>query len=439
MKIFFICPTREWLRIKYKNDKPQGTFFLRLPSLAAATIAALTPKEFEFKVVDEQIDYLDINDPVDLIAITCNTATAKRAYEIAEIYKKKGIPVVLGGIHPTLNPAESSHYGTVVIGSAEPVWQSLLNDFKQNNLKKVYHSSLSNLNLVKPDRTVYNGKKYITTNLVETSRGCIHQCNFCSTASAFNGRFIKKGISEVIDEILSLNSKFIFFVDDNLIGDVAHAKALFLALIPLKIKWISQVTYLFGLDDDLLYLANKSGCIGVFIGFESVSDETLRKHDKSFGKVELYKKAIKNIHKNGILIQGSFIFGSDIETKNIFENTLKFVENNKIDGVFFGVYTPLPSTLVYQAMNSDRRIINTNYDYFDYRHCVFKPRNMSPQELETGVNTLILKYFMINKVIKRFFRTLVTLIKNKSLLLFLGYYIAFLSRNKMLLKPNSES
>ena len=434
MKIFFICPTREWLRIKSKNDKPKGTFFLRLPSLAAATIAALTPKEFEFRVVDEQIDYLDINEPVDLIAITCNTATARRAYEIAELYKKKGVPVVLGGIHPSLNPSEACKHGTVVIGPAEPVWQSLLNDFKQNNLKKIYHSSLSNLSLVRPDRTVYNGKKYLTTDLVETSRGCIHHCNFCSTASAFNGRFIKKSVSEVIGEIKSLNSKFIFFVDDNLIGDAAHAKALFRALIPLKIKWISQVTYLFGLDDDLLHLANKSGCMGVFIGFDSISDETLRQYNKSFGKVELYKKAIRNIHKNGILIQGSFIFGSDAETGNIFENTLKFVERNKIDGVFFGVYTPLPSTPVYQAMNSNRRIINANYDYYDYRHCVFEPRNMSPQELEDGVNALICKYFMISKVITRFFRTLVTLIKNRSLLLFLGYYIAFLSRNKMLQK-----
>src|SRR3989344_3348379 len=118
MKILFICPTREWLRVKSKNDKPKGTLFLRLPSLAAATIGALTPKEFEFKVVDEQIEYLDTDDPVDLVAITCNTATANRAYEIAELYQKSGIPVVLGGIHPTLNPKESSRYGTGVIGSA---------------------------------------------------------------------------------------------------------------------------------------------------------------------------------------------------------------------------------------------------------------------------------------------------------------------------------
>ena len=272
---------------------------------------------------------------------------------------------------------------------------------------------------------------------METSRGCIHQCNFCSTASAFNGRFIKKEISEAIAEIQSLNSKFIFFVDDNLIGDIAHAKALFQALIPLKIKWISQVTYLFGLDDELLDMASKSGCIGVFIGFESISDETLRKHNKGFGKVELYKKAIRNIHEKGILIQGSFIFGSDADTKDNFENTLKFVESNKIDGVFFGVYTPLPATPVYQAMKSDKRIINPNYDYYDYRHCVFTPRTMSPQELENGVHTIISKYFMINKVVKRLFRTIVTLIKNRSLLLFLGYYIAFLSRNKMILRSHS--
>lgn len=434
MKLLFICPTREWLRIKSKNDKPKGTYFLRLPSLAAATIAALTPKEFDFELVDEQIDFLDTNEKVDLVAITCNTATAKRAYEIAQIYKEKGVPVILGGVHPTLNSEEARKYGSVVVGPAEPVWNVVLDDFWKNQLKEVYYSSTSKLNFVKPNRSVYNGKNFVTVNLIEASRGCIHRCNFCSTASAFNGQFITKKINDVIKEIKSFKGKFVFFVDDNLIGNMQFAKQLFKALIPLKIKWVSQVTYLFGLDEDLLSLARQSGCIGVFIGFESVSDNTLMSHNKGFGKVELYKKSITNIHKNGILIQGSFIFGSDNDTKDVFKNTLKFVEDNNIDGTFFGIYTPLPVTPVYQKMRYENRVIDDDYDHYDYRNCVFNPKNMSYKELSDNVNMIIKEYFKISKIVKRLARTFTILIKRGSLLLFLGYYLAFLSRIKMLRK-----
>jgi len=437
-KITFICPTTENLRIRSLDEKPKGTIFLRLPSLSGATLSALTPKEFEFKLIDEQLDFLDFNEPTDLVAITCNTATAKRTYEIAKMYHKKGIPVVIGGIHPTLNKEETMQYGIAIVGSAEPIWKTILKDFKKNDLKKVYLGKLNKLKLMKPDRTIFHSKDYMTVNLVEASRGCIHKCNFCTTANAFNGKFITKKISDVVDEIKSLDKGIVIFVDDNLIGDIKNAKKLFKALIPLKIKWVSQVTYLFGLDKKLLNLARKSGCIGVFIGFDSISMDTLQDYQKSFGKKELYEKAIRNIHEKEILIQGSFIFGSDSDTKDVFEETFNFVQENKIDGIFFGLYTPLPGTQLFSIMEKSQRIIHKNWDDYNYRNCVFRPKNMSQKELLNGVDNILSQYFRKDRIFLRLIRTLKIMIKRKSFLLFAGYYLGFLSRIKMLNRLKSK-
>lgn len=439
MKIKFICPTREWLRVKQADAKPEGSFFLRLPTLTAATIAGLTPSDFDFELIDEQIDYLDFDAQVDLVAITCNTATANRAYEIAKKYKKRNIPVVLGGIHPTLNSDEAKNYGTVVIGSAEPVWGRLLQDFKANKLKDVYQSSPEEVDFAKPDRSIYKGKKFATINLVEATRGCIHHCNFCTTASAFQGEHITKDINLVVEDIKSLKGKTIIFADDNLIANPDYAKKLFKALIPLKIKWGSQVSYLFGLDEELLDLAKKSGCIGVFIGFDSISEEALADYHKDFGKVDLYKKAISNIHKKGILIQGSFIFGSDADKKENIATTLDFIEQNHIDGVFFGIYTPLPRTPAFERIQKEGRITSKNLDNYDYRHCVFKPKNMTSVELEQNVQRALDDFFQTKKVLNRLLKRLPMLFSQGSILLFAGYYLAFLSRIKMLRRVNMSA
>jgi len=434
IKILFVVPTREWLRIKHFGDRPKGTLFLRLPSLSAAIIATLTPKEYEFKLIDEQLDFLDYQEKTDLVAITCNTATANRAYEIAKNYHKKNIPVVLGGIHPTLNITEASKYGTVVVGPAEPVWKNLIDDFKNNRLKKIYESPISGLELITPDRTVFNGKKYLTTNLIEASRGCINFCDFCSTASAFNGKYVTKDIAVLIGEIKNMGSKTILFVDDNLNGDKEYAKKLFKALIPLKIKWGGQITYDFGLDEEMLKLAQKSGCVGVFIGFDSISNQTLKNFNKIANNADLYKKAIRNIRKNNIMIQGSFIFGNDGDTNDIFKNTLNFILSSKIDAIFLGISTPLPSTKFYSKMKKGNRITDFNWENYDYRHCVIKPLGTTCEEILSGINHIHSQFFRLDRMFLRFLRTFIILVKNGSFFWLLSYNLGFLSRIKLLRK-----
>ncbi|MEK6968578.1 MAG: radical SAM protein [Nanoarchaeota archaeon] len=428
----FVSPTREWLRIKNFGDQPTGTQFLRVPPLAAATLKALTPPEFEFIFVDEQVDFLDFETNVDLVAVMCNTATAKRAYLIADKFSEKDIPVVIGGIHPTLNTAETIKHGTVVAGLAESVWKTILDDFSKGRIKKIYHGS--ECKFVIPDRTIFKNKPYYFTSLVETSRGCIHNCNFCSTASAFKGKYLAKDIDMVISEIKGLDSKFIAFIDDNIIANPEHAKKLFKALIPLKIKWGSQSTYLLGLNEELLELAAKSGCIGLFIGFESISDDTLRKHDKTFGKVELYRKAIKNLHKYGIMVLGSFIFGADSDNTKVFDSTFNFIQKNNIDGIFFGIYTPLPMTPTYTRLKAEHRITDTDWDNYDYRHCVFKPKEMTEKQLIDGISHIHKMFFRFDRILFRFVRSIGIMQKRGTLPIFLGYYSMVLSRIAMLKK-----
>lgn len=434
MKILFVVPTREWLRIKQFEDKPKGSLFLRLPSLSAAIIAALTPKEFEFKLIDEQLDFLDYQEKTDLVAITCNTATANRAYEIAGNYHKKNIPVILGGIHPTLNAREVSKYGTVVVGPAESVWKKVIDDFKNNRLKKIYESPINDFKLITPDRSIFNGKKYLTTNIIEASRGCVNSCDFCSTACAFDRKYITKKIDVLINEIKDMGSKTILFADDNFNGNKEHTRELLKALVPLKIKWGAQVTYDFGLDEEMLKLAKKSGCVGVFIGFDSISNQTLKNFNKIINNADLYKKSISNIRKNDIMIQGSFIFGNDSDTNNIFKNTLKFILDSKIDAVFLGILTPLPSTKFYSRMKAENRIADFNWENYDYRHCVIKPLNMTCEEVLSGIIYIHSQFFRPDRMILRFLRTFIILVKRGSFFWLLSYNIGFLSRIKMFRK-----
>ena len=434
MKILFVVPTREWLRIKQFEDKPKGSLFLRLPSLSVAIIAALTPKEFEFKLIDEQLDFLDYQEKTDLVAITCNTATANRAYEIAGNYHKKNIPVVLGGIHPTLNANEASKYGSVIVGPAESVWEKVIDDFKNNRLKKIYESPIGDLKLINPDRSVFNGKKYLTTNIIEASRGCMNSCDFCSTACAFDRKYITKDIDALINEIKNLGSKTILFVDDNFNGNKEHTKELLEALIPLKIKWGAQVTCDFGLDEEMLKLAKKSGCVGVFIGFDSISNQALKNFNKIINNADLYKKSISNIRKNSIMIQGSFIFGNDSDTNNIFKNTLKFILDSKIDAVFLGISTPLPSTKFYSKMKAENRIADFNWENYDYRHCAIKPLNMTCEEILSGIIYIHSQFFRPDRMILRFLRTFIILVKRGSFFWLLSYNIGFLSRIRMFRK-----
>ncbi len=406
MKILLISLIKDFLRVKQK-EKPKGTIFLRFPSLALANIAALTPKENEIKVIDEQISPIDYNLDVDLVAISVNTSVAPRAYEIADEFRKREVTVVFGGLHPSLMPEESlKHADSIIIGDADGKWRELIRDFKNNKLKKQYiNNQCRELKYLPiPRWEIFKGMGYITTNFVEATRGCPYNCKFCSTSPFYHNKHRTRLVKDVIRDIKNVKSfpkKFIFFVDDNIIGDKVYAKKLFKALIPLHIYWISQATVDIGEDEELVKLAAKSGCFGLFLGFESISKPNLREMDKKHNHIEKYKKSIRMLHKYGVGIEAGFIFGFDKDDSSIFKGTFEFLKDTNPES-FLGIYlTPIPGTKIYDEFKKQKKLITNDYSKYDFRHIVFKPKNMEPQEIYNGISWIIKEFHSKRLVAKR--------------------------------------
>ena len=371
---------------------------LTYPPPALAYLAALTPSGWDVKISDENIEPLTFED-ADLVGITAMTCSAPRAYEISEQYRRKGIRTVMGGIHASMLCDEAIQFvDSVVIGEAESVWQSLLDDFERNELKRFYRGERISLeNLPRPRNDLYSDK-YRLKAFVQTARGCPMDCEFCSV-TAFHGRtYRQRPVEEVLDEIEALNCREFFFSDDNILnyGKKAEERAiqLFRGMKErgLNKRWASQVGIDFGNNPKVLRWAKRSGCLAVFIGFESVDEETLQ----GMGKVrnlkvgvKNYKEVIKRIHDHGIGIYGQFILGSDGDRKDIFQRTIEFVLGSKIDSASFTTLTPFPGTRLYDRLKSEGRLLRTNYPddwkHYDHAEPVFRPKHMTPDELGEGV------------------------------------------------------
>ena len=356
------------------------------PKLGLLTVAGLTPPDIEVSLVDENVEEIDFNKEVDLVGITAMTSTAIRAYEIADIFRKKGKCVVLGGLHPSTIPEEAAqHADSVIIGEAEGIWTKLLTDYKAGKLNKFYQrkewAGLRNLPI--PRRDLIKSKSYVLSNTVQTSRGCPFSCSFCSVSFFFGNTYRFRPIEDVVDEVKSLKGKYLFFVDDNIVGNRQRAKKLFKALIPYGKKWISQATTTFAYDEELLKLAAKAGCTAMFIGYESLSPASLKEVGKSFNVVQHYKEGIQRMHDYGILVHGAFMFGFDHDDISIFERTVKFVNDAKIDSASFSILTPFPGTPLYQRLIRENRIITEDWSKYS-GDVVFKPKLMSPEVLSEG-------------------------------------------------------
>ncbi len=440
MRILLVSLIKDYLRAE-KSNKPKGTIFLRFPSLALANVAALTPNNHEIIVCDEQISPIDYNLNVDLVAISVNTSISKRAYEIADNFRKRGIKVVFGGLHPSLMPEESlEHADSIVIGDANGSWEELLEDFENNNLKKKYISDQTKeLILQTPKWEIFKGMGYVTTNFVEATRGCSYSCKFCSTSPFYKHRHRVRKISDVIRDIKRVKSfpkKFIFFVDDNIICNKEYAKELFRALIPLNIYWISQSTVDIGEDEELVRLAAKSGCFGLFLGFDSISEKNLKDMNKQHNKTEKYKKTVNLLHKYGIGVEGGFIFGYDKDTPKVFKETFDFMVQSNMES-FLSIYlTPIPGTGIYDECKKQRRLSTNDYSVYDFRHIVVQPKSMTSKQLYDGVNWISKEFNSKNLMKKRLLFKFNYFIKNPSVRLLLGFVgtlainLAFRSRIK---------
>jgi len=401
MKITLIEPAM--IKSAEFSEKPSW----QLTPLTLATLAGITPPDMEIEVFDDRIEAIDYDSPSDLVGISVKTFTARRAYQIADEFRKRGVPVILGGHHPTLLPEEAlGHADSILTGEAEGVWEDVLADAKHGKLKQRYCQPLTlPFEKVKVNRSVFAGKKYLPVGMVETTRGCPFSCNFCSVTTFFGRSFRHRPPQEVVAEIESLDKKFVFLVDDNIVADKEAAKELFRALIPLNIRWISQASLTMTKDKELMSLMHKSGCAGVLTGIETISKNNLKQIHKSWNTVGIgYDEALKIARDNGISIVGSFILGMDEDTPESLNELLEFTIHERFFAVLYNLLTPYPGTELYSQFLADGRLTKPQWwldpDY-TYGSAVFTPKNISAHDLEQGRMRLYREFYSPGSMLKR--------------------------------------
>jgi radical SAM superfamily enzyme YgiQ (UPF0313 family) len=366
---------------------------------------------------------------------------------LASIFKKRNIKVITGGIHASFLPDEASQYfDSVVIGECEDIWDQILTDFKNNKLKSIYNGEFVSFDKkVRARRDLYSNK-YALKGLIQTAKGCPINCEFCSVTLFNGGKYRQRPVPDILDELEEIQTNQIFFIDDNIIGYGKEAEergiSFFKGIVErgIKIKWFAQTSVNFALNKKLLSYAQKSGCAGLLVGFESVNEESLKIMNKKSNLnvgINHYKALIKNFHDYGIVILGAFIFGNDGDKADIFKRTSDFIKESQMDAVQFALLTPYPETRLFKRLQKENRLLFTHFPddwkYYDGRHVVFKPLHMSPVELYTG----LLGAYKANTTIAPALKKLFTSISNvKGLLGPVTTFFCNRGLNKMFLDRN---
>jgi radical SAM superfamily enzyme YgiQ (UPF0313 family) len=379
---------------------------MRYAPLTLTTLASLVPAEIPstIRIVDEGIEALDVDTiDADLVGISAITGTAPRAYEIAARLRARGIPVVLGGVHPTLMPEEAMrHADSIVVGYAEDTWPALLRDYVAGRMAARYDQS-PNLKLGNrpfPRRDLFDGGMVNVAHTLEATRGCIYQCEFCVVPAAW-GRPLQKPVGDVVADIRQMAAKRVIFLDLNLIADVAYAKELFTALVPLKIQWGGLVTTTIAWDDELLDLAARSGCGGLLIGFESLNQASLIEAKKAFNMRRDYHEVVRKIRDRRIALMGCFVFGFDHDTIETFDETVDFVMASRMDLPRYAIAVPFPGTALYKRLKAEGRITTENWSLYDGQHVVFEPKQMTAEELLRHTRRAWLETYSYSAIWKR--------------------------------------
>lgn len=369
----------------------------RYPPLGLGMVAALTPDSWDIEILDEVFDpYNYVSDfrEADLVGFTAFTFTAARAYEIAAVYRQKGIKTVLGGIHASMLPDEARLYvDVVVIGEAESIWAEVIDDFENGTLKEIYTGGLVDLKgLPRARHDLFHPSYWFA--VIQTTRGCPMNCNFCSV-TAFNGhQYRMRPVDEVLDEIASVQNKnMLFFVDDNIIGYGKeandHALAIFKGMIERGFtkQWFSQASVNFADSDEIMKAASESGCRLILLGIEAEKAEQLKESNKMLNakRVNSYSEIFKKIHRHHISILGTFIFGMDSDTPLSLKERVKYILHSGVDAYMCTILTPLPGTSLFEKLKKENRLLDMDYpaawDKYEFSNPVFRPLKMEVEEL----------------------------------------------------------
>jgi radical SAM superfamily enzyme YgiQ (UPF0313 family) len=422
MKILLISPERE--------RKKEETFLFRLSFLNLPYIAAVTPPGAEIKIVDEAFEKINFEERVDLVGITAQTPVVPRAYQIAEGFKKRGIPVVMGGVHASMLPEEAlQHVDAVVIGEAEEVWPDLIEDLKRGQMRRIYVGSefVNSSNLPLPRRDLLNEKFYVPLKLLETTRGCPHRCDFCGVSKFFGYRYRNRPIGQIerelktlfqkgpamhpaLKKILSLFSKdlpyflkrrLLYIIDSNVAGDKRFCLDLLSLLKEFDLLWYGHAPVSIAFDQKLLKGFAQSGCIAINVGFESFSTKNLNAMGKGFNHPSRYAEAVERIHDQGIGIMGTFIVGLDDDDPGVFERIIDFCVDSKLDWALTFIMAPYPGTDSFLRLEKEGRIFCRDWEKYDSLNAVYQPLGMSAEELETGMRRIWKGVFSTSSIYKR--------------------------------------
>ena len=358
--------------------------------LVFALLAAQTPPHVETVLYDERVERIDFDEPTDLAAITVQTYTARSAYQIALEYRRRGVPVVMGGYHPTFCPDEALCYAdAVVIGDADRIWPQIVRDAEAGRLRQRYRQTgLPPLDGLTVDRSIFSGKRYAPVSLVQYGRGCRYACDFCSISAFYGSNLRQRPLDEVVGEIERAGRKHIFLIDDNIFVDVPKAKELFRALIPLGIRWSGQVSIDVVKDAELMRLLERSGCTTAVVGFESLNEENLRQMKKRWNlKYGDYATSVRILQDHGVMIYATFVFGYDGDTPDSFDVTLDFAQRSKFWLANFNPLTPMPGAVLDARLRQEGRLLYDRWwvdPEYRYGQATFRPRGMTAQQLTDG-------------------------------------------------------
>ncbi len=382
-KVLLLFPREKG--IEYSNDT-----LYPFPMLGLTILASLFPRNYEVKIINEAIEEIDFNSEVDLVGITALTCVAKRCYGVADRFRARGVKVILGGVHPSLLPEEAKeHADSVFIGEAEGRLGKVLRDFETGTLQPFYRNEgWSDLKGMPIPRRDLLGKKYSPVfKAVETTRGCPNRCDFCSVPTINGQRYRPRPLDEVDQELSSIIKKrgeYLFVADDNVAAREDYAVGLFDIFKHHGVKWMGFATVQIAKSENLLKKARESGCISLFIGFESLIQENLDYVSKRFVNTEELSDLIQIIQGHQIGIHGSFIFGFDGDDREVFKTTVEFVQKNNVELPTFSILTPFPGTPLLKRMEEEGRIFDHDWSHYDMSHVVFKPKKMTAQELQEG-------------------------------------------------------
>ncbi|MGA2479696.1 MAG: radical SAM protein [Spirochaetia bacterium] len=398
MKILLLAPS--------KGDRAKkARASVRFPQVSLLYVAALTPPEHQVTVIEEESQPWDINAPWDLVGITCMTATAPRAYQLADNLRRRGVTVVLGGVHPSVLPEEAKlHCDAVVVGEAEPVWARLIADAQAGRLQAYYRSGtewkLDDYPL--PARAAGHVTSVMGVTPVVTSRGCPYACEFCCVRNVFGRAIRHVCVERVVQDIQASGASRVMFLDDNIVGDQAYASKLFKALRPLNIHWVGQASISFVRNTALLAEASASGCRGLFMGLESVSEQKIARMSKSMRTLEDTAAAIRRIQESGILLHASIVFGFDDDDQSIFDETVEFLQRTRVPSATFNVLTPYPGTEVYAQLKKENRLLTEDWTMYDHCTPVFIPKRMTVDQLYAGYQHVKASFFSAANIAARF-------------------------------------